>query len=463
MQEFTDDDDNLALSKFESMLQSNKVYFFDSEEFEEIVYYYMDTGKMNLAKKAIALSLTQHPTSIPLKLIKVELLIFENKLKEAEKLLNYLENIDPTFDEIYIQKAAILSKSDNHNDAIFELHKALKLTDDLADVHALLGMEYLFIEKFDTARASFEICLNVDIEDYAALYNIIYCFDMLDKNNEAIDFLNNYIDKNPYSEVAWHQLGRQYTTIDKLYEAIRAYDYAILIDEFFIGAYLEKAKVLEVQKRYDEAISNYQITLKLDDPTAYTYLQIANCYEKLHDNKKAIKYYHNAVVEDPMLDKAWLLLTNLYLQDNNPQKALYFIQKALEVDGDNYDFLNRFAEINIKLNLFEEASKAFQKSILLGDKRLGVYIALTDVLHFIGDYNDALLVLIDAKEQYPNSVEVLYRLSGLSYLIRKENDAVFYLENALKMDYSYGTIIKELYPEMFAKESVKQLFDKFKS
>jgi len=93
------------------MLQSNKVYFFDSEEFEEIIYHYMDIGKMNLANKAIDLSLSQHPGSIPLKLMKVELLVFENKIKPATKLLNLIENIDPTFDEIYIQRASILSKS----------------------------------------------------------------------------------------------------------------------------------------------------------------------------------------------------------------------------------------------------------------------------------------------------------------------------------------------------------------
>ncbi len=461
MQDFPNDDDHLALSKFESMLQSNKVYFFDSEEFEGIVYYYMDSGKINLAKKAIALSLTQHPTSVSLKLIKVELLIFEDRLKEAEKLLQSLESIDPTFDEIYIQRAAIFSKSDNHNEAIIELNKALKITNDLGDVHALLGMEYLFLEQFDTARKSFEICLEDDVEDYAALYNIIYCFDMLDSHTDAIEFLNNYIDENPYCEVAWHQLGRQFTTLEKYNEAIRAYDYAILIDEYFIGAYLEKAKVFEIQKKYEDAILNYIITLKLDDPTAFTYLQIANCYEKLENNKMAIKYYHNAVVEDPMLDKAWLLLTNLYLEDGNPQKALYFIQKALEVDGENYDFLNQFAEINIHLNLFEEASKAFQKSIQLGDKRLEVYLAFTDTLHFIGDYDDALQNLFEAEKIYTESAEIYYRLGGICNLLRKNDAVILYVEKALKLDYSYRNIIEELYPEMYKNDAVIKLLKKF--
>ena len=47
-----EEDYNLSLSKFESMLKTNKVLFFDSEEFEEIILHYLDMGKTNLAKKA---------------------------------------------------------------------------------------------------------------------------------------------------------------------------------------------------------------------------------------------------------------------------------------------------------------------------------------------------------------------------------------------------------------------------
>ena len=48
-----EDDHNLSLSKFESMLKTNKVLFFDSEEFEEIILHYLDMGKASLAKKAL--------------------------------------------------------------------------------------------------------------------------------------------------------------------------------------------------------------------------------------------------------------------------------------------------------------------------------------------------------------------------------------------------------------------------
>ena len=84
---FSANDDHLPLSKFESMLKTNSVYFFDSSEFEEIVLHYMNVGKMSLAKKALDLGLKQHPASVSLKLANIEVLLYEDKLDIAEKLL----------------------------------------------------------------------------------------------------------------------------------------------------------------------------------------------------------------------------------------------------------------------------------------------------------------------------------------------------------------------------------------
>jgi hypothetical protein len=44
------------------MLKTNKVLFFDSEEFEEIILHYLDMGKAALAK-SLKLALDQHPKS----------------------------------------------------------------------------------------------------------------------------------------------------------------------------------------------------------------------------------------------------------------------------------------------------------------------------------------------------------------------------------------------------------------
>ena len=107
--DLTPKENNMSLFKFESMLKTNSVYFFDSIEFEEIIHYYIDSGKISLAKKAIKLGLTQHPNSVLLKLLKAELMIFDGELDQATILLRELQAIEPTNEEIYVQQASILS------------------------------------------------------------------------------------------------------------------------------------------------------------------------------------------------------------------------------------------------------------------------------------------------------------------------------------------------------------------
>jgi len=73
MDDFSPENNKSYITKFESMLKTNSVFFFDSSAFVTIVHHYMDNGKIALAQKAVKLGLGQHPSSIELQLVKVEL------------------------------------------------------------------------------------------------------------------------------------------------------------------------------------------------------------------------------------------------------------------------------------------------------------------------------------------------------------------------------------------------------
>ncbi|MEM9648690.1 MAG: hypothetical protein AAF969_09420, partial [Bacteroidota bacterium] len=122
-----------SISKFESMLKTDDVYFFDAEDFEEIIHHYLNNGKISLGKKAIQIGLEQHPNSMELKLLRVEVLVFEDRYDVAERLLDEIQNIDAHNEEIYIQRANIQSKQDNHQEAVNLLLDALHLTENSFD------------------------------------------------------------------------------------------------------------------------------------------------------------------------------------------------------------------------------------------------------------------------------------------------------------------------------------------
>ena len=444
-----DDDSNYSLTKFESMLKTNNVLFFDSNEFESIIQFYFENGRIARAKKAVKLGLEQHPSSITLKLFQVEIYVLEDKLPQAEKLLDALYVLEPSNEEIYIQKANILSKRNEHGKAIDTLKIALTLTDsddDHADLYALIGMEYLFMDQFENAKTYFIKCLDLDIEDYSALYNIIYCFEFLDLHEEAIDFLNRYLNKNPYCEVAWHQLGKQYFSLQDYKKALAAFDFAIISDDTFVGAYLEKGKVLEKMKKYEEAIENYNVTLALDEPTSFALLRIGNCYEKLGSDDLAAQYYFRTVHEDPLLDKGWISITRFYNKKKDYHKALYYINKAINIDGDNVKYWKLYAQINLRLNFIEEAERGYKKALDLGNYELDTWLERSDVLIALGEYEASALNLIQASEFYPETAEIEYRLAGIYFTLLENEKGQYHLKNGMLLNSEFSFIIEELFP-----------------
>ena len=460
MAQAPDEKPNQPIDKFESMLKTDDVYFFDAEDFEDIIHHYLNNGKIALAKKAIKIGLQQHPASVELKLLEVEVLVFENHLDLAENYLDALQVVDSTNEEIFIQRANIYSKKDNHEAAVALLNEALSLSENSFDIHSLLGMEYLFMDDFKLAKESFMRCVAFDEHDYSSLYNVIYCFEFLEDFDGAIHYLNDYLDRNPYCEVAWHQLGKQYFSKEMYKEALTAFDFAIISDDTFIGAYFEKGKVLERMGKYNEAIENYEATIQMEDPTSHAYLRIGRCHEKLENDDMAKYYYYHTVHEDPLLDKGWLAITDFYFRRKNYEKALYYINKALNIDGENPYYWKKCAQINNALEKFDQADFAYKQSIDLGNYELRTWLGWADVACRNQDIAGAVHILSQGQEFYPESAEIKYKTAGFQLEMNDMINARISLIDALKLDFTKFELFSKQFPQYVDTDWVRNIVSK---
>ena len=143
MLNYNSEETQSSVSKFERMLKTNLIYFFDAQEFEDIIIHYLGLGENQLAKKALKLALEQHPSSYGLMLLQSEIFILEEKYELALEVLDYVEKINPFDEEIALQKASISSKKGDHKTSINQLHQALGISEDPLEIWNLLGMEHL--------------------------------------------------------------------------------------------------------------------------------------------------------------------------------------------------------------------------------------------------------------------------------------------------------------------------------
>ncbi len=444
------------ITRFELMLQSNRVYFFDGTEFEEIIQFYIDSGSLRLAYKALEIGENQHPGNSGLKLLHVELMLLNNQYKEAEDVIDRLREMEPFNEYVYIHKAVILSKTKRHQEAISFLNKGLEYCESQAEFHSMLAMEYLYLDSYIMAKEHFIKCLEEDPKDTQALYNLIYCFESLENPDGAIEFLNDYLEADPFSEIAWHQLGRQYSSKGLLKQALSSHEFAVICDSDFIGAYFEMGKTLEKMKRYNEAILAYELTLSIAEPTAFALFHIGQCHIELGNTKLAIHYFKRTLNEDPLYEKAWIALIDLYFKNKEFEKALYYAKRSIQIDNVNVSTWKRYAQINFILGFLEEADLGFTECVNLGNYEVDTWVKWADVLKEMDDYPKAIEILQHGLEFHPESSVINFRLGGIYLLSSQSIEASFYLKNAYMSDAKQLSHFYETFPEFKSSSFVKQ-------
>jgi tetratricopeptide (TPR) repeat protein len=441
------EDTNPSLTKFEQMLKTNQVLFFDALEFENIIHHYIDFAQFNLAKKAIKMGMEQHPQNVELMLLKSEMLLVDGAYKQAEEMLADIERISPEHEEIFLQRANIFSKKKNHPKAIELLKKALDVTEDPPEIWNLLGMEYLFQEDYIKAKKYFYKCVKENTLDYQSLYNLLYCYEQLGENIEAINTLNNLLEINPYSEVAWHQLGKIYIKINKPEEALSAFEFAIISDDCFTSAYIEKGKLLEQMGRINEAIDNYEFSLNFNDPNAFVNHRIGLCHLKLGNDKLAIRYLEESIKLEPNHENSWMALIDFLIDSKDLLKAQHYVKKALQSNSDNTDFWKKSALIHFQLNFYEETAVGCETAINLGNHDILNWTLWMDSLMLVNDWQKALEIGQQALQYHQKNSSVLYRLAGCKFRLGNKNEALLIFDQ-IKNEIKIPKKINHLFPEL---------------
>lgn len=444
---------NELIERFEQMLEKRQQFYFDTEEFYEIIAYYLDVGDLPYAKKAIDYAMNMYPASTEIQIKKLEYLLSVNKLKAAATLIEGLKEVGANDTDFIICMARFWSLKEVPKKAIVYYKQALEFGDDLEYIYNCLGNEYLNINEIGQALYSFKKALELDLDDDFAFFSCIQCFEELYMNKECVEFLLQYIDLRPYSEIAWSQLGQQYMVLKNYEEAHRAFDYATLINPKGIMSYTQKAMTLEKLEDYAAAIAVYEETLELDDSAAYTYLKIGECYMKLGKPFKALKAFHQSLHEDPQLDQSWVATSDLYESLGNYEEALYYLNRALDLDSLNIDYWKRRAYLHIQLVRFEESTLDYYRLVELEPKNFYNWLGLTETLITIGDYQKAVDAAYRGLKHF-NRAELYYQLSNCYYLLGEEEMGNSAFKKAAEMN-------AELQFEMFEKYPI--LENKYKS
>ncbi|XOD69167.1 MAG: tetratricopeptide repeat protein [Flavobacteriales bacterium AspAUS03] len=449
------------IARFKTMIKEKRVSYFDPGEFADIIMYYLDLSDLEYAAKALSLAKTQHPYDAEIKIREAEVFLAYGNLPEAVQLIEELKHIVPNHTDFLIMQAKYWSLSRASLKAISFYKEALKNAEDENYLYSSIGDEYLRIQEIRKALYHFKKALEFYPRDEYAFYSCIQCFDEIHLYKECVHFLNQYLDIQPYSEVAWFQLGLKQLKLKNYHEAHVAFDYAIVIDNTFLNAYDQKARCLEQMHRYNEAIKVYEEAFHLEKSPALAYFKIGLCYNKMEEPLRALRFFQQAIYGDPQLEKSWSQSAFIYERFGNYQKALCYLSKAIDLSRNNLIYWKHSVYLNLQLGYYEEAIIAYQKILQLQPDWYDHWMNCSKLLMKVGDYHQVIKLLKKAFNKFGKFGELNYYISCCYFLIKQEKEGLIELAKAIEAAPELCKVVMSKYPFIFRKNLVKKFLTKF--
>lgn len=450
------------IERFEGMLDYKGHYFFDSEDFEEIIDYYMERNNLRKAGQAISMAMNQYPLNISFIIRKAQLLLDQGKAEDALNILREAEFLDPANVDLIMSKAAIYSKMKLYEKAISEYNRALQETDDPDEIYSLIAFEYENLGNYELAVQYLEKALLANPELESALYEIGFCFEITHQLDRGIHFFSTFTDKHPYSKVAWFCKGVLNNARGTYEEAIDAYDFVIAIDESFSSAYFNKANAYANLGQFEKAIAQYQETFSFETPEAMTFYYIGECYEELEEYEKALENFNEAISLDEFLAEAYLSAGHCYHLLSKPHQAIKYMHKAIELDADNAYYWYQLAETLFDQNEFVRASEAMQKATDLEPENSEMWDYAAFIYAQKAEFVNAIDILNEGIARIPEDSLLHYHLASCLWMDGKIKESMRIFENALGLDFANHQAVFDYFPEMKSSTSILALIEQYR-
>lgn len=424
------------VNSYEDMLCSGNLQFMDIADFERVIHYYDDTGRLDEALLATDYALAQHAYTTTFYLQKAQLLIDKSSENKALQFLDRAESIDATEIQIFLLRAQAYQDLGDYDLAYSALERAelIATEKEQVSVHLAKALYYEETQDYSHAFGALKQALLIQPDNEDALSKIWFLIEITDFYKESIDLHRQLIDKAPYSSLAWYNLGYAYFNKGRYDKAAESFEYAYVIDQDFKYAYCERAESLIQLELYEKAIECYERACEYVDVDAYIQTRMGFCFEQLDNIADAESYYLEAIRLDAAYDDAYFRLGECYFKRQKWEGAKGAYESAFCLDNKNAAYLVALAETHYRLENYTTAFDFFQQACDMAPDECKNWIRLAAFHASNKDYDAAIEVLEEAEMYNSGTFMLDYCKIACLYQVGRSKEAILLFRNTLSED-----------------------------
>lgn len=362
---FKDYDDEVRdlVLDFERTVLKGQMQFFDVDELEMIIDYYLEVNDLEPLERAVAFAERLYPDSTEVKLRRAHVAIARQQYRSALSQLLALRTKEPDNTDLAYSLGIVYSAMNRPDEAVNQFLAASSDGWQLGRIYGNIAEEYVKKDDLPTALKYYEAALRNEDGDTASLYNYVDTCEQLNCPSAAAPELERYVKHHPYSREGWFCLGLIYLDLGFVEKAIDAFEYALAIDKYSAETYVELAYAYEVLGDVGHAATTLLQWAEVSDNRADALRSVGGLYSRCGNYEVANIYLGKALVERPHDATTLAFLADNYLMLGDTSMARSYLKKAEAIDPDNVDVLSAGARIYDVLDNFEKASDYFEHLI----------------------------------------------------------------------------------------------------
>jgi tetratricopeptide (TPR) repeat protein len=441
--------------------------------------FYFRTNDWKRAKAELVLVLQRHKDDIDdlHKLIEVELNL--NDRKGAESLNDALLKNNPKDSYAHLFKGRMALEDGKVDAAITEFNNTQKFRPDWPALHFWLAQAYVRRNQFEQAKHELETALTYDPEyrvarlTLAALQNrtgavgaaMINGIRLVKSNPRDVPALLVYseslISSKDYERAArvlkmaadnaannadlHRQLGILSLARKNVAAALKEFRTAWELDPGSKQLMDHVVLGFVVERQIGSAIDLLEQAVAARPKDAMPRIGLAQMYFWSGKRTEGISALQAAMQVAPSNPESFVLLADVYSAENKADQATQLLTAAAQKTGIDSDLLVRTGMIYERLQRWNEARDAYERSLQSDASNAIAKNNLASVLaDHGGDLNVALTLAQQAKEKMVDSLEVTNTLGWIYYKRQLYGMALKYLEDCVNKDQKNATFHYEL-------------------
>ena len=205
----------------------------------------------------------------------------------------------PKDPKVLISLASTYSQQMDFEESFKLINKALRIDKRYRDAYVLKGSNYLFLNKPDLAKSSYETAVQQDPKFFEA-YLMLGSLYQSENNEICIEYYRTAVSLQPKNPDVLFSLAYAYQLFNQPAKALALYRKMIQLDT----AYYQALNQIGVIKQYnykeiDSAIYYYKSALQTEPRFVQAWHNLGMCYEERGDVSQALQSYGKALKYDP--------------------------------------------------------------------------------------------------------------------------------------------------------------------